>query len=68
MQRSVTPFLVMLGVLLAPLSAYGQVVSGQAKDLQGKPVLNVNVEVLSSDRTMAEYAADIWNVEPCPVS
>jgi len=20
----------------------------------------------SSDRTIAEYAADIWNVEPCP--
>jgi starch phosphorylase len=22
----------------------------------------------SSDRTIAEYAADIWNVEPCPVT
>jgi glycogen phosphorylase len=22
----------------------------------------------SSDRTIAEYAADIWHVEPCPVS
>ncbi|HEY2414935.1 MAG TPA: glycogen/starch/alpha-glucan phosphorylase [Pirellulaceae bacterium] len=22
----------------------------------------------SSDRTIAEYAAGIWNVEPCPVS
>jgi starch phosphorylase len=22
----------------------------------------------SSDRTIAEYAASIWNVEPCPVS
>ena len=21
----------------------------------------------SSDRTIAEYAADIWNVQPCPV-
>jgi glucan phosphorylase len=21
----------------------------------------------SSDRTIAEYAADIWKVEPCPV-
>jgi starch phosphorylase len=21
----------------------------------------------SSDRTIAEYAADIWNVRPCPV-
>jgi starch phosphorylase len=22
----------------------------------------------SSDRTIAEYAADIWNLEPCPVT
>jgi starch phosphorylase len=22
----------------------------------------------SSDRTIAEYAADIWHVKPCPVS
>jgi starch phosphorylase len=22
----------------------------------------------SRDRTISEYAADIWNVEPCPVS
>jgi starch phosphorylase len=21
----------------------------------------------SSDRTIAEYAADIWNVKPCPI-
>jgi glycogen phosphorylase len=21
----------------------------------------------SSDRTIAEYAAEIWNVQPCPV-
>jgi glycogen phosphorylase len=24
--------------------------------------------MFSSDRTIAEYAASIWNVEPCPVS
>jgi hypothetical protein len=48
MQRSVTPFLAILGVLTAPLLACAQAVSGQAKDLQGKPVVNVNVEVLSS--------------------
>lgn len=23
--------------------------------------------MFSSDRTIAEYAKDIWNVEPCPV-
>ncbi len=22
----------------------------------------------SSDRTIAEYAADIWNVQPCPIN
>jgi glucan phosphorylase len=22
----------------------------------------------SSDRTISEYAADVWDVEPCPVS
>jgi starch phosphorylase len=33
-----------------------------------KAVLNVaGSGKFSSDRTIAEYAADIWNVEPCPV-
>jgi starch phosphorylase len=34
-----------------------------------KAILNVaNSGKFSSDRTIAEYAANIWNVEPCPVS
>jgi starch phosphorylase len=45
-------------------------------ELYGKPdawmhkaILNVaNAGKFSSDRTIAEYATDIWKVEPCPVS
>ena len=34
-----------------------------------KAILNVaGSGKFSSDRTIAEYAADIWRVEPCPVS
>jgi starch phosphorylase len=34
----------------------------------GKAILNVaGSGKFSSDRTIAEYAAGIWNVEPCPV-
>ncbi len=34
-----------------------------------KAILNVaSSEKFSSDRTIAEYAADIWSVEPCPVT
>jgi Carbohydrate phosphorylase len=33
------------------------------------PLLNVaGVEKFSSDRTIVEYAADIWKVGPCVVS
>jgi starch phosphorylase len=33
-----------------------------------KAILNVaSAGKFSSDRTIAEYAADIWNLEPCPV-
>ena len=33
-----------------------------------KAILNVaGSGKFSSDRTVAEYAADIWNVQPCPV-
>jgi starch phosphorylase len=35
----------------------------------GKSILNVaSSGKFSSDRTIAEYAADIWNVEPCRVT
>ena len=34
----------------------------------GKAILNVaGAGKFSSDRTIAEYAAEIWNVEPCPI-
>jgi starch phosphorylase len=34
-----------------------------------KAILNVASSwKLSSDRTVAEYAADIWHGKPCPVS
>jgi starch phosphorylase len=34
-----------------------------------KAILNVSASgKFSSDRTIAEYATDIWKVEPCPVS
>jgi glycogen phosphorylase len=34
-----------------------------------KAILNVaSSGMFSSDRTIAEYARDIWNVRPCPVS
>jgi starch phosphorylase len=59
---------------LADLTAYAQT---QAKvgELYQQPdawtrksILNVAYSgKFSSDRTIAEYAADIWNVRPCPV-
>jgi len=34
----------------------------------GKAIMNIaGSGKFSSDRTIAEYAADIWNVKPCPV-
>ena len=34
-----------------------------------KAILNIaGSGKFSTDRTIAEYAAEIWNVKPCPVS
>jgi len=33
-----------------------------------KAILNIaSAGKFSSDRTISEYARDIWNVEPCPI-
>jgi starch phosphorylase len=41
---------------------------GNADEWARKAILNVAASGrFSSDRTIAEYAADIWGVEPCPV-
>lgn len=40
-----------------------------ADDWARKAILNVAGScTFSSNRTIAEYAAQIWNAEPCPVS
>jgi glycogen phosphorylase len=59
---------------LADLTSYAEAHQRLAKlyaDPQGwvrKAVLNVaGSGKFSSDRTIAEYAADIWKVKPCPV-
>jgi starch phosphorylase len=59
---------------LADLGAYAQT-QARVGELYAQPdawarkaVLNVaHSGKFSSDRTIAEYAADIWRVEPCPV-
>ena len=58
-----------------PSTLETQSLTGEPKisPLAGKPApkeLLVNVASsgkFSSDRTIAEYAAEIWEVEPCPV-
>lgn len=60
---------------LADLSAYMQA-DGELCQLYAdqdawarKAILNVAASgSFSSDRTIAEYARDIWNVKPCPIS
>ncbi len=43
-------------------------VYGDAYEWARKAILNVaGSGKFSSDRTIAEYAADIWNVRPCPI-
>ena len=59
---------------LADLSAYAKA-QQQVADVYSQPdewsrraILNVaHSGKFSSDRTIAEYAADIWKAEPCPV-
>jgi starch phosphorylase len=60
---------------LADLTSYGETQERLGRlyiDRHGwaaKAVLNIaGSGKFSSDRTIAEYAADIWNVKPCPVS
>jgi starch phosphorylase len=59
---------------LADLTAYGraQALVGSAyadpADWDAKAIRNVAFSgKFSSDRTIAEYAAEIWNAKPCPV-
>jgi glycogen phosphorylase len=60
---------------LADLTSYLNA-DGQLCDLYAdsdgwakKAILNVaGSGKFSSDRTIAEYAAGIWNVKPCPIS
>jgi starch phosphorylase len=44
-------------------------VYGEPNAWAGKAILNVaGSGKFSSDRTIAQYATDIWKVQPCPVS
>ena len=41
----------------------------EPKAWASKAILNVaGSGKFSSDRTIAQYASEIWNVQPCPVS
>ena len=60
---------------LADLKSYGQAHARLAElyadkeNWSRKAVLNIaSSGKFSSDRTITEYAADIWGVSPCPVS
>jgi starch phosphorylase len=63
-------FYMHLADLTSYLDADGRVTKLYAdqEEWAGKAILNVaSSGKFSSDRTIAEYAADIWNVTPCPV-
>jgi starch phosphorylase len=46
-----------------------QMLYDRPDDWSAKAILNIaNSGRFSSDRTIAEYANEIWNVAPCPVS
>jgi starch phosphorylase len=59
---------------MADLSSYLEA-DQQLVELYGDPpawtrkaILNIaSAGRFSSDRTIAEYAADIWRVQPCPI-
>jgi starch phosphorylase len=60
---------------LANLSAYAHIqeqvgtLYRQPEAWARKAILNVGYSgKFSSDRTIAEYAAEIWRVKPCPVA
>jgi len=60
---------------LADLSAYARAqekvgeLYRQPEEWARKAILNVGHSgTFSSDRTIAEYAADIWRAKPCPVA
>jgi starch phosphorylase len=41
---------------------------GEPNEWAGKAILNVaGSGKFSSDRTIAQYATEIWKVQPCPV-
>jgi glycogen phosphorylase len=41
---------------------------GDQEEWARRAILNVaSSGTFSSDRTISEYARDIWNVDPCPV-
>lgn len=59
---------------LADLTSYSEMQERLGRlyaDPQGwakKAIINVaSSGKFSSDRTIAEYAADIWDVKPCPI-
>ena len=60
---------------LADLTSYLEA-DQRLLDVYGKPAAWTRMAILnvagsgkfSSDRTIADYAADVWNVKPCPVS
>jgi starch phosphorylase len=64
-------FYMHLADLKSYLGAHEQLESlyDNPKEWSRKAILNVaSSGKFSSDRTIAEYAREIWNLEPCPVS
>ena len=69
--RTATVYYMHLADLKSYLEADRRLVElyGSPDALARQAILNVAASgKFSSDRTIAEYAAGIWNAEPCPVS